>query len=231
MAGYTQRLKKLGDARRIAREESLVVEHKKFTELFTDKLVLIVGPSKNATKELENTSIDEYDVVCRLNWHYKNKERTDAVYHCLNHDQYDVDDLKELKEKNITLITRDDIHSHGGSGKIADLNHRNKETGIPFYCVPDDLMRKYRKSLDCNPNTGTIAILHILSWRPEKLTAVGFDFYETLYEDKDDEEFLQELHEGKFDHNPQTQFENFKNEIKKFDNFEPLGRLKEKLDE
>ncbi len=62
------------------------------------------------------TNMDSYDVVVRLNWHWRKAKstpgsagkRTDIVCHCLNPDQIAPNDLNRFKMEKVKLLFRND---------------------------------------------------------------------------------------------------------------------------
>jgi hypothetical protein len=151
------------------------------------------------------------------------------IYHCLNADQYTVDDLKVWKKNRTTVITPHDIDHHSKHKKTKTYHDRNKNVGVDILCIPHAVFAKFSQRFDSKPNTGTLAVIHLLSLQVATLTVVGFDFYSSLYWFRKDEAFRNAVH--LMPHKPRVQFEHFKEYIKDFDNFIPIGRLKEMLAE
>jgi len=209
--------------------------YKKYVEMITDKNVIIVGPASCLIEDCKNINVDDYDLVCRLNYHWKKLpsedvvgKRTDIIYHCLNSNQYTVDDLRLWKNDNLTVLSHHDMDHHVDHKKTKIYQNRNSDIEFKILCVPHSLFVKFKKEFSSNPNTGTMAIIHLLSMPIRSLSVVGFDFYSSLYWFDGNPSLLNIIHG--MPHKPRIQFANFKKYIKDFDNFVPIGRLKEMLE-
>ena len=203
----------------------------KIEDYLKDKKVLIVGPSENVIKDYDGMSEDNYDIVCKINNHWMNpldKIRTDVVYHCLNIDITSEDSLVYMRDNNIKLVTRNEIRETTSTTKILRFIEINKKVGLEYYEIPKTFFEKCTDDLGCNPNTGVLAILHILSMSIESLTVIGFDFYETLHLGNSNPKTLRKIQQGKVsNHQPKPQLEFIKEVYESDDRLIITGRLKE----
>lgn len=202
-------------------------------EYFNNKNIIIIGPSATVKDDCKSIVVDDYDIICRLNNHWKYKigdhkyigHRTDVLYHCLNPDQYSSDDLKFLKQKGIKLILRNELKYNQWKADI--FNKRNRHIGIDYYCTPNKLFKQLENKLGCNPSTGVLLIEYLLSFEIGLLTVVGFDFYQTLYLDKKDDYFLNKIQNNKVaNHNPKIQLHYVKQLYNNENKFKAVGKLK-----
>jgi hypothetical protein len=208
-------------------------------KFFLNKNIILVGPSANVLEDCKNIKVDSYDVICRLNnhWRYEGGDhkfvgtRTDVIYHCLNADQYTKKDLEFIKEKGIRFITRNEIEKTKGTPKIDRFIKINKEVNLNYSEIEQSFFDRIKKEMGCNPNTGALVIMHLLSMPIKSLTVVGFDFYETLYLHKTNAKQLEDIQKNRVaGHNPKKQLEYIKGVYKKDKRLMPIGRLKEMLD-
>jgi len=204
-------------------------------ELVKDKRVIIIGPGATVKDDCSSIDVDSYDLVCRLNVHWRLHDgdhkvlgkRTDIIYHCLNENQYTSADLKFWMDNNIKMVSRADIDYLGPVRKVVTFIKRNENVKYVPEIVPYEFYLDYKTKLGCNPSTGTLAIFHLLSMPLKSLSVAGFDFYQSLYLYRTDDKFLSIVH--KMDHNPKKQLESFKREIAGFDKFIPIGALEKLL--
>lgn len=200
-----------------------------FNDVFQGKRTIIVGPAACLLKDCEKIDVDSFDIVCRLNSHYKmcNKygdnigKRTDVLYHAFESFQYNSTDITLWNNSNIILVSRD-----ANPVKLKRL----KKMGCEKYIdnIPFKMLQKYKKELQSNPNTGILAIFHALAFKASEVHAVGFDFYQTLYQTKNDNNLRHKIIENKVgNHNPRRQLEQFKRVMRNCKNFYPIGKMKE----
>jgi hypothetical protein len=207
-----------------------------FSDYLKDKNIIIVGPSQHVYDDCKEIDVNSYDVIVRLNKHFKYKpgdhkivgKRTDVLYHCLNQDQINLEDLKLIKSNNIRLITRNEINEKNiKNPKIGNFISLNKKVNLDYDCIPYDFFKDLKTKLKCNPSTGVLTIMHLLSFEIKSLTVVGFDFYETLYFNKKDDKFLKTIQTNKVaGHNPKSQLAFIKDVYKNDERFKAVGRLK-----
>jgi len=206
---------------------------------FNSKSIIIVGPSATVKDDCKEIDVNSYDIVCRLNnhWRYRKGDhnyvgkRTDVIYHCLNSNQIDKKDLEFIKNNNITLVTRNEIEKTKDNKKIKNFLFLNEGINCPYESIPKDHFDSLKEEMKCNPSTGVLVISHILSFDIKSLTVVGFDFYRTLYMYKTDNAFLKKIQEGKIsNHKPDIQLKYIKDIYKQDKRLIPIGKLKELLE-
>ena len=206
---------------------------------YSNKNILLIGPSAHVLDDCKSIKVDSYDIICRLNnhWRYETGDhkyvgtRTDVIYHCLNTDMYNKNDLEFIKNKNIRFITRNEIEKTKENPKIISFLKTNESVGLKYDCIKKSFFDKLSKDIGCNPNTGCLVIMHLLSFPIKSLTVAGFDFYETLYLHKDNKKHLENIQNNKISgHNPQKQKAYIKNVCKTDPRFIPIGRLKDILE-
>jgi len=215
-------------------------------ELVKGKNVILAGPSGNLKEDCKDIKVDEYDVVVRLNKHWKIKKtdqtvlgrRTDILYHCMNIDQYNESDIKIWKEKNIYLVFRNDFRVNNRHHiKWKEWQKRNRKVNFDNFSFNDgELFFKYKKEIGCNPSTGVLCMFYLLSFELESLSVVGFDFYKTLYTSSNIEgregQLLTKIQKGLIgDHKPDMQLEYIKKVRKNYPKLKPLGMFKKLLGE
>ncbi len=209
----------------------------RYADMVAGKNVIVVGPGSTVAEDCNGVDVDSYDVVCRLNYHWKIcddmksvlGQRIDVIYHCLNADQYTVADLVLWKKKGVPVISQHDMTHYTNHSKTKIYNERNNGVGFQMMYVPYSLFVDFQKRFASNPNTGTLAIIHLLSLPVKSVTVVGFDFYTSLYWFNGDKNLLSAIQ--RMPHKPKIQFKHFKEYIQDYKNFIPVGRLKALLNQ
>jgi hypothetical protein len=203
---------------------------KSFESIVKDKKVLVIGPAKCVKDDIKLINMDDYDLIVRLNLHWRLTEadkkilgdRTDIIYHCFNKEQYTVEELEQWKNSDIVIVARGWVTD--STQKAIIFQERNKDVGLEYYTIPKSFFNSTKKSFDnINPNTGVLAILHLCSLGVDT-TVIGFDFYESLYWNKMDVELYKTIHNT--NHKPRLQLNHFRRVIKKYKNFHPVGKLR-----
>ena len=167
--------------------------------LYTNKKVAIVGPAATIVGSGLGEYIDSFDTIVRLNKSVPlNKSlsgdigsSTDVLYHSLDklaktvsHNYLNIDEYVKAGLKGfvascrVNWITRDNLKV------FYDLNTSQSDKGIYEDRIPtrtiSPLIRKLEES-GTIPNTGMVAIKHLLTYKTKKLFVCGFDFYDTYY--------------------------------------------------
>ena len=205
-------------------------------KFFKNKNIIIVGPSFNVLDDCKYIDVDSYDIVVRLNSHDLKEGdrkiigyRTDWIYHCLSSLLVNQKLVDDWETKKIKIISR-----YSPIERPVDKYNYNG-----FYFIEDsNFIINLKKEIGCNPSTGVVSIIHFLSLNIKSLTVVGYDFYQTLYNNDNNEKLRKQIMKNKhgvgpdkLSHNPSLQFEYIKDNIYLKDNrFMPLGFLKKVLD-
>lgn len=226
----------------------------KIDDYVRDKNVIIVGPSAYAKEDCHGTDVDSYDVIVRINHHYKKireedrkvvGHRTDVIYHNADPSlitQQDINYWRKYKVKIVTIYC----------WKTRPIDQYGLDS---FYYIDEDdsFFRKLEREMKTIPNSGNVAMLHLLSLQTKILSVVGFDFYRTLYLNDDDEKARQKFlmghksrqtgnlftdnnvynddnREKKDAMDPKLQLEYIRKRCMTDDRFIPIGKLKELLE-
>ena len=177
----------------ISKKHSLKTED--YENLIRGKNVAIVGSAAYLEGYQYGKSIDEHDLIIRINRgceviegkHEILGSRTDILYSCLIEQKENagnwnkkmfVEDyglkylctMPESSMKGISSGTR--LHGMVDKQKYSRLS---KE--LPCRIVDSDFFTSLALEVGCRPTTGYTAIYDILRFRPESLTIHGFDFF------------------------------------------------------
>jgi hypothetical protein len=200
-----------------------------FSKVFEGKTAIVVGPAGCLLNDCQKLDVDSFDIVCRLNGHHRMCKkhgdiigtRTDILYHAFEGFQYSADDVKEWVDSGLILVAR-----NPQVNKLA----RVRKLGFDRYIdnIPSTMITKYKRELKCNPSTGVLAIFHALHFGASEVHAVGFDFYQTLYQTQKNEATRRKILNNKVgNHHPRKQLIEFKRVMKTCKNFFPHGKMKE----
>jgi hypothetical protein len=182
--------------------------------IFKNKIISIVGAAGYIEQSEFGQDIDSSDIVVRINKGANNLNednklrlgsKADVLYHCLLEDPADSNGanmgfiLPELwKNIGISLVYCLPSSSYEG---VARGNHFHelikRETvdklseKIELKMVDYRFYNEVSSRIQCKPNTGLLALMHVLSCRPKKLKVFGFSFlldgwygdYRTGYEE------------------------------------------------
>lgn len=178
-----QRVKKICETQNTSGKISDI----EYIKYISNKKVIIVGPAGYLEGKGLGHYIDSFDIIVRINHALpiSNKidygERTDILYHILSHRSKDgihkdlvtKDEIKMWKKEGLKyLVSRHSFHSRRVQSLLKDLSIIG---WIPlrqnFY---DGIKNQISNK---NPNTGVIAIMHLLRLKPESVNVIGFDFY------------------------------------------------------
>lgn len=164
-----------------------------YAEYMHDKRVVVVGPAASLQGRKQGKLIDSHDVIVRINLDCPVPKEmaedrgtgTDVLYHVLfspqvhrnlfDHSLKQVDDWKRDGVK--FLLTR----QRPGNERLARFQ-RIVRGAIEPISVPADLLNNLRKRFSGKaPNTGTIAVAHVLSFPVRSVYVTGFTWYEDPY--------------------------------------------------
>jgi len=159
------------------------------------KNIALVGPAKYMQGSSYGAEIDSHDLVVRINrgiesidqFHNDIGKRTDIYYSCLIERAQQTGKLipVELKEHYgiKCLIAPPNSDMKGIAERTEYHNLVNKKTIseiaslMPVRIVEHDFHTALAKEVQCKPNTGFLAIYHLLSMNPKSLSIYGFSFY------------------------------------------------------
>jgi len=151
------------------------------TLFFKEKHIALVGPSQSIMQSLQGDLIEQHDYVVRLNhqWPFDAQlephlgRRMDILYHCCSADysmlRFAVPDFQKTK-----LV----LYETGIQSAILQLLCKQNHTP----CV--DITQNYHnltEKLTSAPNTGLVAITHLLSYPIASLSLFGLSFYREPY--------------------------------------------------
>lgn len=160
-----------------------------FSDLVKDKKVLLIGPAPYLIDGSILKKMEKYDTIVRLNRSIEMLEelegyvgtKTDILYHCIDiapsQGNFDYS-LEEWKNKGVkhVRIPYPPVNSH----YVRNINvfqHKNNSKIIDNSITDIDLYSKIKHGCgNTSPNTGTIAIIDILSNHPEILHISGLTF-------------------------------------------------------
>ena len=167
-----------------------------FTDFVRGKNVIVVGPAGYLQGMGNGEWIDSFDMVVRINhaipivFPEDYGSRIDILYHIMSH-----------RGKNgKTLVSRGEILSWKDAGlkwlvvrqsatsnRVRQVEHLIN-TVVPWSCIhhrfSDNVKRSIREKA---PNTGIMAIMHLLNAQVSSVTVTGFDLYASgVYENYGD---------------------------------------------
>ena len=158
-----------------------------FLKALSGKKVIIVGPAAYVLGTGAGEFINGFDFIVRVNHAIPIEHpgdygaRTDILYHILSR--------RNLKSSEKKLITRNEIMfwKHSGLKWLVSrhdiISRRIREMGprlngaFPWVCIRAKFYNSIRQAVKRSPNTGIVAIAHLLTSQLKELHIVGFDFY------------------------------------------------------
>ena len=171
------------------------MNNSKLAAMLKNKRVVIVGPAECALKDKNGEFIDNFDLVVRVNRGIEPTDnfseyigkRTDLLYNCLyeHPDNGGILNIDYLKSKQVKFIIyhpevsyqgiaidSDPLNdkSKGALSKIKKSNYNNHRIDYKFY-------NSISSQVKCRPNTGFIALFHLLSFDIKELYITGYTFY------------------------------------------------------
>lgn len=163
-----------------------------FRALVADKDIVLVGPAASLVGRGQGEHIDSFDLVARINLDCPvapemaadRGTRTDLLYHVLfderhanaigrDHSRAEVKSWQDAGVK--FLVTRQDAN-HGRVRRIKPFLG-----DLPLVHIPQVVKVRARRATKTIPNTGVLAIAHLLSLPIRSLHVTGFDFYTSPY--------------------------------------------------
>lgn len=161
---------------------------------FRGKSVIIIGPAETVVEDLENVSVDDYDVVVRLNNGIALAQRnptvlglrTDVLFHNLvEHGDRSAGAIPAplLEEQGVRFL----VFPHWGFKGSKSRLYKKREELHGFHVTelvvpPTGFCERVRRLLEgFQPTVGTSAILFFLSAQPREVAIHGFTFFQTPY--------------------------------------------------
>lgn len=217
-------------------------------EWFTDKRVALIGGADSVLEKKSGAYIDQFDVVVRINKGVELIEeqseyvgtRTDVLFHSF---------LDNPDKVGYSPITQQLWNKHKVQHIIYSRNHNMVEQGIydiilfakktdgstKFSEIPEKIFRENMRALAPSwPTTGFTAIHTIINCQPKELFVTGITFFKTghnhKYRPEDIEYFTKNFDNKPKAHNPEKEYQYFKNLYLKHPNvLRPDPTLKEIL--
>ena len=158
-----------------------------FLKAISGKKVIIVGPAAYVLGTDSGKYINTFDYIVRVNHaipiehpsDYGN--RTDILYHILSRRNLKSSEKKLISKTEIALwknsglcwlVSRHDVTSR----RIREMGPR-LNGAFPWVCIRAHFYTKIRQAVKRSPNTGIVAIAHLLTSQLKELHIIGFDFY------------------------------------------------------
>ena len=164
-----------------------------FSAFIAGKSVALVGPAASLIGRRQGDLIDSHDVVVRLNLgcpvpagqEVDLGARTNVLYHVLFNarlsaaagQSHTVRQVRGWADAGVRfIVTRQDAHN-------ARVERFRPILGdlLPLVVMSAEWKRTIKDATGTNPNTGTLAICHLLDAGASKVWVTGFDFYATGY--------------------------------------------------
>ena len=163
-------------------------------EYLKNKKVILIGPSESLLKNKNKDFINSFDVVVRVNRGIEPTDnyaeyignKTDILYNCmLEHpDNGGVLNVNYFVKKKLKYVVyHPEVNFHGKAvnkppkhlslEKVKELNSKKIKTEMIDY----NFYNSISSQVNCRPNTGYIAIFHLLSYEIKELYITGFTFY------------------------------------------------------
>ncbi len=151
------------------------------------KNIIIVGPASYLRGQGKGEFIDSFDYVVRVNhaipveYPEDYGSRTDILYHILSRRNLGNAGKKLIGKEEIALwkktgikwmVSRHDVFSK----RVREMGPKINGA-FPWICVRGRFYDKIRQAIKKAPNTGTVAIAHMLTSGLNELHIIGFDFY------------------------------------------------------
>jgi len=173
--------------RQLEKNRNVNLYPSEYTNYIQGKRVILVGPAGYLLGQGKGNYINSFDVVVRVNHgifvnsvkDYGN--RTDVLYHILSRRSTDgthknvvkPDEVEDWKRLGLLwLISRHDSRSQ----RVRDV--RDSLQGLKYTCLENGFYRRCKNKIrNKAPNTGIVAMMHLLACNVKSLHIVGFDFY------------------------------------------------------
>ena len=165
-----------------------------FAEFVRGKSVVLVGPAASLSGRRQGAEIDAHDLVIRINLSAPVPpdqcadlgSRTDALYHVLFNPRlaraagqaHTVEQIDAWRDDGVRFVVTRQQPEHDRVRKF----RRVCRDRIPLVCMSAEFKAALKRATGTNPNTGTLAIAHLLSLPIRSLHVTGFDFYQSAYQ-------------------------------------------------
>ena len=217
-----------------------ITNNNELQDLFTSKKILLVGPSETLISDCNLINIKNYDYICHLNNHIHHSpiKKCDIIYHNLNTGQYNNNNVNYWIQNGIRIIFSiglDPLNENNQAFKTEDYSNKKFEefkkrsnNKIKFNYFSPEFFKGWSEKLNSRPSTGTMAMLHILSFNPKELAVIGIDFYKTSYHYNKGNSLKNRVKGKNIGmHNFDECEKKFKEYARNLPNFTPIGKLKE----
>jgi len=159
-----------------------------FENYVKDKRVIIVGPAGYLQGQQKGEWIDSFDVVIRINHAVPvaNTEdygkRTDVLYHIFSHRGSDGRHKTLIEEKEVKIWKAEKVKwvvsRHDPLSARVKQVQRFLSGNVDWIALHQSIYTKLKACISSkNPNTGILAMYHLLKLPIQSLHIVGFDFY------------------------------------------------------
>lgn len=167
--------------------------------IVANKSVAIVASAKYLSNFKFGKEIDQHDIVVRINkgidvlspeTEVSLGARSDILYHCLLEDSPDTngpkfgfiepEKWKKFGTKAVVCLPHSDMNGLAQGNYLSSMIKKDSIDSIlnqiSLEMVDYKLYNEISNSIKCKPNTGVVALYHLLSLKPKKLSAYGFSF-------------------------------------------------------
>ncbi len=151
------------------------------------KRLIIVGPAAYLKGMALGKYIDSFDYIVRVNhaipidYPEDYGTRTDILYHIMSRRNLRNTEKKLISKEEIQewedhglkwLVSRHDFFSR----RVREMSPRINGA-FPWICIRAHFYTRMRQAVKRSPNTGLVAIAHMLTSQLTELQIIGFDFY------------------------------------------------------
>jgi hypothetical protein len=162
--------------------------NKELRDLLKGKRVALVGPSPHLLGKECGSKIDESDLVCRINNIVDEEHaidygrKNDIIFHScptlwIHNFASKLERDKEVT-RNIKFVVCPSLKAiHDGSGSVIENFKKINKYDIPFWWIGPKNYWILRNRVGVEPNSGTMAIMILLSCSVKELLITGFSFY------------------------------------------------------
>lgn len=163
------------------------VPEREYLRKLTGKAVALVGNAASIQGTRAGVDIEAHDVVARVNWgaptptalHPDAGKRTDVLYHLLRYGSgpVDAEDVQRWVESDVGIVVSSRPRRHRRCLQFAPMaaEFGQRWTG----CESARDVIRAELGYATVPNTGAIALAHLLRTNAQSITLYGFDFYQT----------------------------------------------------